>query len=254
MSRVSALLKEKGMLKRAFDYKDFPISCDRTYPMVWSQEMLDCIKEISDGATSVSRSILINFLDNIVTLARRDTGTTVSNVEYLHKNIIVNMVANLIGKKQAEEYVEFMYEIFTDIADDGVSSRQIITTLVMLLFTVNDQTTDNRNKNMLDIKELCLLLFIFVLQFYDKDDIEKIIANPQMHITDTMKNVCNTYGDLVNDADNLKYITLIPSGRLLHLPLETKQDIVSSIWNSIIYIISKSSINTVEDYEEGGEE
>ena len=224
---LTELLIKSGEIKPTFSIEDIRLHHTDKYVVAFSEEVKDIIRNrLGEGYLGLN--MITTYLKHCI-----------SDYEF-NKTNFINDVSSILNEDIANQYC--------DILIGYVLNRDS-----------RSHYPQTEMKNMIDIvlnNYVCTLLnlidimTVLLVECFDVETIRKWDNN------DSLYNLANylVYLDN-NDDNNLSYkdITNASLGLLSTLDLNTKKNIIGSIWNCIIDIITDISINDVsEEQEEGG--
>ena len=223
---LTKLLIKSGEINPTFSTEDIRLHHTDKYVVAFSEEVKDIIRNrLGEGYLGLS--MITTYLKH-----------SISDYKF-NKTNFINDVSSILNEDIANQYCDILVGYVLNI-----DSRS------------NYPQTDM--KNMIDIvlnNYVCTLpnlidiMTVLLVECFDVETIRKWDDN------DSLYNLANYLVYLNNNDNDLSYkdITNASLGLLSTLDLDTKKNIIGSIWNCIIDIITDISINDVsEEQQEGG--
>ena len=222
---LTELLIKSGEIKPTFSASDIRLHHTDKYIVAFSEEVKDIIRNRL-GEGYLGFSMITTYLKHCI-----------SDYKF-NKTNFINDVSSILNEDIANQYCDI---------------------LVGYVLNIDSRYPQTEMNNMIDIvlnNYVCTLLnlidimTVLLVECFDVETIRKWDDN------DSLYNLANYLVYLNNNDNNLSYkdITNASLGLLSTLDLDTKKNIIGSIWNCIIDIINEISINDIseEEQQEGG--
>lgn len=211
---------------------------DNIVPIEFEEEDVVELREMYNG-----RQIKLNILHDLEYEICCEIGLSARD-----KNIFTDrfydVLAELIGgKKQAEQYVKLLtHTCRTTQSNSAVK------------YCIKDFLNRER---CLKRHEILYFILIIMLSLFEVSEVNKwFVPNTfqesfeQKVYNTTRRDLLDTAYDSEEKAEEIEVVDMQILGRLSYMPLEKRKNIIGSLWNCIIDIISSKATNKVE----GGEE
>lgn len=223
---LTELLIKSGEIKPTFSTEDIKLHHTDKYVVAFSEEVKDIIRNrLGEGYLGLS--MITTYLKHCI------------NDYEFNKTNFINDVSSILNEDIANQYCDILigYVLNRD------SRRHYPQTEMKNMIDIVLNNYVCTLPNLIDI------MTVLLVECFDVDTIRKWDDN------DSLYNLANYLVYLDNNDNNLSYkdITNASLGLLSTLDLDTKKNIIGSIWNCIIDIITDISINDVsEEQQEGG--
>lgn len=223
---LTELLIKSGEIKPTFSVSDIRLHHTDKYIVAFSEEVKDIIRNRL-GEGYLGFSMITTYLKHCI-----------SDYKF-NKTNFINDVSSILNEDIANQYCDILVGYVLNI--DRCSNYPQTEMGNMIDIVLNNYVCTL--PNLIDI------MTVLLVECFDVETIRKWDNN------DSLYNLANYLVYLNNSDNNLSYkdITNASLGLLSTLDLDTKKNIIGSIWNCIIDIISEISINDIsEEQEEGG--
>lgn len=237
MDNTTRLLKKTGMIKDTMDYEDTDLALVYKYPVHYGDKILEVVDRLSEYYRNNGSYLLQKHLEYLTSNIRyKDIS---QNRDLLYVDNIIKLLSELMGEEQAQQY----YKMLEMISQNEDRCHENI------IHAIN--TLPKIKETVVSIRELCMILWLLVIQMYTVSQVDSIY-----NITEAKR---YTFRQMIRDGfmretptDELIIDSLIPCGTCIDMPLEDRKNIIGSLWNCIIDMITYGHMNQeVED--EGGE-
>lgn len=223
---LTELLIKSGEIKPTFSTEDIRLHHTDKYVVAFSEEVKDIIRNRL-GEGYLGFNMIITYLKQCI------------NDYKFNKTNFINDVSSILNEDIANQYCDILVGYVLNI--DGRRRYPQTEMKNMIDIVLNNYVCTL--PNLIDI------MTVLLVECFDVETIRKWDDN------DSLYNLANYLVYLDNNDNNLSYkdITNASLGLLSTLDLDTKKNIIGSIWNCIIDIITDISINDVsEEQQEGG--
>lgn len=212
---------------------------DNIVPIEFEEEDVVELKEMYNGS-QIKLSILHNLEYEIccaISSSARDKN--------IFTDRFYDVLAELIGgKKQAEQYVKLLIHTCETTQSNNSAVRYSIK------YFLNRERCLKRH-------EILYFILIIMLSLFEVSEVNKWFVPDTFQESFEQKVYNFTRRDLLDTAygseekaEEIEVVDMQIVGRLSYMPLEKRKNIIGSLWNCIIDIISSRATNKVE----GGEE
>ena len=221
---LTELLIKSGEIKPTFSTEDIRLHHTDKYVVAFSEEVKDIIRNRL-GEGYLGFNMIITYLKHCI------------NDYKFNKTNFINDVSSILNEDIANQYCDILvgYVLNRDIHYPQTEMKNMIDIVL--------------NNYVCTLPNLIDIMTVLLVECFDVETIRKWDDN------DSLYNLANYLVYLDNNDNNLSYkdITNASLGLLSTIDLDTKKNIIGSIWNCIIDIITDISINDVsEEQQEGG--
>lgn len=222
---LTELLIKSGEIKPTFSASDIRLHHTDKYVVAFSEEVKDIIRNRL-GEGYLGFSMITTYLKHCI-----------SDYKF-NKTNFINDVSSILNEDIANQYCDILVGYVLNISSHYPQTEMDNMIDIVL------------NNYVCTLPNLIDIMTVLLVECFDVDTIRKWDNN------DSLYNLANYLVYLINNDNNLSYkdITNASLGLLSTLDLDTKKNIIGSIWNCIIDIINEISINDIseEEQQEGG--
>lgn len=221
---LTELLIKSGEIKPTFSASDIRLHHTDKYIVAFSEEVKDIMRNRL-GEGYLGFSMITTYLKHCI-----------SDYKF-NKTNFINDVSSILNEDIANQYCDILVGYVLNISSHYPQTEMDNMIDIVL------------NNYVCTLPNLIDIMTVLLVECFDVDTIRKWDDN------DSLYNLANYLVYLINNDNNLSYkdITNASLGLLSTLDLDTKKNIIGSIWNCIIDIINEISINDIsEEQKEGG--
>lgn len=223
---LTELLIKSGEINPTFSTEDIRLHHTDKYVVAFSEEIKDIIRNRL-GEGYLGFSMIITYLKHCI-----------SDYNF-NKTNFINDVSSILNEDIANQYCDILVGYVLDIDSRRHYPQTEMKNMIDIVL----------NNYVCTIPNLIDIMTVLLVECFDVETIRKWDNN------DNLYNLADYLVYLNNNDNNLSYkdITNASLGLLSTLDLDTKKNIIGSIWNCIIDIINEISINDIsEEQQEGG--
>lgn len=224
---LTELLIKSGEIKPTFSASDIRLHHTDKYVVAFSEEVKDIMRNRL-GEGYLGFNMITTYLKHCI-----------SDYKF-NKTNFINDVSSILNEDIANQYCDILVGYVLNIDSRSHYPQTEMRNMIDIVL----------NNYVCTLLNLIDIMTVLLVECFDVETIRKWDDN------DSLYNLANYLVYLNNNDDNnlsYKDITKASLGLLSTLDLDTKKNIIGSIWNCIIDIITDISINDVsEEQQEGG--